>query len=312
MAVLSLETLRDPDLPCDVTELTTADGARIHVRSYGPLDAPPLVLIHGFACRVEYWNAQINEFADRYRVIAYDQRGFGRSFLGARGVSPEVLGDDLAEVLELTVRGGRRAVLVGHSFGGITIMAWAQRHPGLVCQYTKAVLLTDTVAQKFDAQTQIVPFAHRFAALRRPLLRRGRGIPIPLPPAWLLRPAARRVAVARRAPRPVIDFMLGIVTATDRFTRAIWLRALGNLHVLSGLDRLTVPTTVLVGTEDRLTPLDSSDLIAQRVSANGYLFDYVKVPGRGHCVNIEEIGAFNAEVARLLRVGEAAEISRAL
>ncbi|SKG47135.1 alpha/beta hydrolase [Mycobacteroides abscessus subsp. bolletii] len=61
--MLSLETLRDPDLPCDVTELTTADGARIHVRSYGPLDAPPLVLIHGFACRVEYWNAQINEFA---------------------------------------------------------------------------------------------------------------------------------------------------------------------------------------------------------------------------------------------------------
>ncbi|CPW49222.1 alpha/beta hydrolase [Mycobacteroides abscessus subsp. bolletii] len=155
--MLSLETLRDPDLPCDVTELTTADGARIHVRSYGPLDAPPLVLIHGFACRVEYWNAQINEFADRYRVIAYDQRGFGRSFLGARGVSPEVLGDDLAEVLELTVRGGRRAVLVGHSFGGITIMAWAQRHPGLVCQYTKAVLLTDTVAQNSTRKHKSCP-----------------------------------------------------------------------------------------------------------------------------------------------------------
>lgn len=306
-----MTTLRDPDVPFDLTEVATADGARIHVRCYGPQDGPPLVLIHGFACRVEYWNAQINEFADRYRVIAYDQRGFGRSFLGARGVSPEVLGDDLAEVLAATVR-GRRAVLVGHSFGGITIMAWAQRHPGLVRQYAKAVLLTDTVAQKFDAQTRIVPFAHRFAALRRPLLRRGRTMPIPLPPAWLLRPAARRMVVAARTPRAVVDFVLGIVATTDRFTRAIWLTALGHLHVLSGLDSLTVPTTVLVGTDDRLTPVASSDLIAERLSAKGYLFDYVKVPDVGHCVNIEEISIFNSEVERLLRVGESAAISRAL
>lgn len=57
----------------------SADGTRINVEEYGPQDAPTVVLIHGWTCKTLFWAPLIHELGGEFRVVAYDQRGHGRS-----------------------------------------------------------------------------------------------------------------------------------------------------------------------------------------------------------------------------------------
>ena len=296
--------LHNPRIPYHVTTVETADGAALHVRTYGPPDAPAIVLIHGFACRIEYWNPQINALSGRYRVIAYDQRGLGRSTCGSAGVRAQVLGDDLAAVLQATVSPGSATVIVGHSFGGITIMAWAERHPDQVRSYASAVLLADTVAERFGAYTAILPFAGRYSTIRRPLLTAISRAPLPLPPGVVIRRVARTIAMSSHATRAQTDFLLAMVSGVDPKMRVQWGRGLSQLDVLIGLQHLNVPTTVLVGAMDRLTPPEASRQIEGILARSGVLHRYVVLPGVGHCSNLEAPAAFDAEIIALLTLNQ--------
>ncbi|WP_158102180.1 alpha/beta fold hydrolase, partial [Streptomyces glaucescens] len=102
------------------------DGARLHVEVHGPESAPPVVLIHGWTCSTAFWAAQIRALAAGHRVIAYDQRGHGRS-PASRSCSTDALADDLEAVLAATLAPGEKAVLAGHSMGGMTVLAAAGR-----------------------------------------------------------------------------------------------------------------------------------------------------------------------------------------
>ena len=100
---------------------------RIHSDETGPADAPLVVLIHGSLDRAAGMARLSRVLSGRWRVLRYDRRGYGRSrpHPGPFDVGSQV--DDLVELL-----GGRRAVLVGHSFGGHVALATAAREPGLV------------------------------------------------------------------------------------------------------------------------------------------------------------------------------------
>jgi len=290
----------DPDIAFEVTSVTTEDGARLHVRTYGPPAAPVIVLVHGFACRVEYWNPQIAALSGRYRVIAYDQRGLGRSTLGSHGVTAAVLGDDLAAVLQAVLPSGRRAVLVGHSFGGITVMAMAQRHPDQFGARVAKVLLANTVAQRFWAQTMALPFAGRYRALRRPLLVGVSRLKFALPPLAVSRGAFRWLAMSRWADPAAVDFAWMVMSGCAPAVRVLWAAGLVDMDVLAGLDGITVPTTVVVGALDRLTPPAASQQIAEALTNRGLLHRLVVLPSCGHCSNLEAPAAFIAEIEDLV------------
>src|SRR4051794_21653513 len=77
------------------------DGTRLHCSVVGPEDAPTVVLVHGWTCRRDFWAPQLNALSDRYRLVAYDLRGHGRSGVPTdHNFSAEALGDDLAAVLD--------------------------------------------------------------------------------------------------------------------------------------------------------------------------------------------------------------------
>jgi pimeloyl-ACP methyl ester carboxylesterase len=97
----------------------------------GAVDAPLVALIHGSMDRSTGMLRLSRRLDQRFRVLRYDRRGYGRS-VGDDGLHPGPF-DMAAQVGDLVaLLGGRRAVLIGHSFGGNVALAAAARHPHLV------------------------------------------------------------------------------------------------------------------------------------------------------------------------------------
>ena len=294
------ELLRNPSIEPEVVTLVTDDGAKLRVHAYGPANAEPIVLIHGWTCRIEYWNPQINALSGKYRVIAYDHRGHGHSTLGKRKLDVDVLADDLAAVLAATVSPRKKALLVGHSMGGMSIMAWAGRHPKQVTQYASGVMLTSTGADRLVANTTVVPLPAAITKVPDLLGRAVLGAPVPLAPlATVARPVFRSRIMSASSTKEEVEFCQRIVFACKGRARAKWGLALASLDVSAALSNLTVPTTVIGGEFDNLTPPSHSRKLADALTMHGALDRLVILPNVGHMSNIEAIEEFNAEIVRM-------------
>ncbi|MER8223312.1 alpha/beta hydrolase [Streptomyces sp. NPDC094143] len=268
--------------PAPVRELTavSADGARLHVEIHGPEFAPAVVLAHGWTCSTAFWAAQIRELAADHRVIAYDQRGHGRS-PASPACSTDALADDLEAVLEATLSPGEQAVIAGHSMGGMTVMA-ASGRPAFRA-HAAAVLLCSTGSSQLVAASTVVPM--RPGPVRTWLTRRILGSRAPLGPVT---PLARRILkYGTMGPGSVPDMVEAcarIVHACPRKVRHSWSQVLDLLDLDHGVRELTVPTAVLVGTADRLTPPAQARALCEALpDCTGF----TELPGVGHMTPIE-------------------------
>jgi pimeloyl-ACP methyl ester carboxylesterase len=291
--------LADPMSHPEELSVVSADGHRIHVLAYGDPSAPPIVFAHGWTCSTAYWYPQINDLADDFRVVVYDQRGHGRSPIGPSRLDPELLGDDLDAVLEATVPSGSRAVVVGHSMGGMSIMSWALKYPQRVQEKVAAVMLASTGSDRLVAETTVIPLPKRVPALPVPVARAILGSTVPLIETPFTRRGLQYVALAPGSSREEVDFCARIVRDCPPATRGGWGRALSTLDIGDALDNLTVPTTVVVGTADRLTPQSHAVRMADRLDAHDHLARLIRMPGIGHMSTIEAAGEVNAEIRRL-------------
>nr|WP_241665863.1 alpha/beta hydrolase [Prescottella subtropica] len=288
-----------PRLEPEILSVVSADGAELHVRAYGNPDAEPIVFSHGWVCSTEFWNPQVNALAEKYRVITYDQRGHGRSGIGSAPLSPDLLADDLAAVLAATVTEGHKAEIVGHSMGGMSIVAWARRYPEQVEKYAGSILLASTGTDKLVAETTVVPLPQRFPRLPVPVGKAVLGSTLPMPASPLTARAIQYIALAPGSARDEVEFCEHIVNACPRQTRGGWGAALSTLDITDGLKNLTVPTTVLVGTADRLTPPSHARRLAQLLDDDHHLERLIVLPGIGHMTSVEAVDEFNAEIERL-------------
>lgn len=144
-----------PPAPARTLTAVSADGARLHVEVHGAEGAPAVVLSHGWTCSTAFWAAQIRELARDHRVVAYDQRGHGRSPAGAKRYSTTALADDLAAVLKAGLAPGERAVVAGHSMGGMTVMASAGRPE--FAEHAAAALLCSTGSSGLVEGSTVLP-----------------------------------------------------------------------------------------------------------------------------------------------------------
>ncbi|MFF1908310.1 alpha/beta fold hydrolase [Kitasatospora sp. NPDC058218] len=283
--------------PAEELEIRSADGSRLHAEIHGQPGAPTVVLAHGWTCSTAFWAPVINRLADRYRVVAYDQRGHGRSEVPPSRIrySTRALAEDLCAVLTRTVPAGERAVLVGHSMGGMTVMAAAGRPE--VTERTAAAVLVSTGAADLVAELRVLPEAVRSPRLRRFLHRQGLRSRLPLGPVGPLSRAALKYGTmgpASAADR--VEATARIVHACPTVVRARWAGVLDVLDVRAGLARLTVPTAVVVGTDDRLTPpVHAHRIVAALPDPQGLLL----LPGVGHMAPIERPAEVAAEIDRL-------------
>ncbi|MFI6350612.1 alpha/beta fold hydrolase [Streptomyces sp. NPDC050560] len=263
--------------------VVSADGARLHTEVYGPQDAPAVVLSHGWTCSTAFWAAQVRDLAAGHRVIVYDQRGHGRSPLPADtgGYSARALADDLEAVLDATLEPGRRAVVVGHSMGGMTIMAAAGRPA--VREHAAAVLLCSTGHERLVAEARVIPL--RAGRLRDRLTRAVLASRAPLGPVTpLSRRLLRYGTMGRGATPEMVDVCARIVHACPRRARCGWAGLFEGLDLTERVRALDVPTAVVVGRSDRLTPAVLGRGIAACVPDCAGL---TELPGIGHMTPIE-------------------------
>jgi pimeloyl-ACP methyl ester carboxylesterase len=108
-----------------VTTLPIEDGTLWYEETG---EGPPLVCLHGGWYNGDSWRAQVDRFADEYRVVTYDLRGHGRTgATGSRRYSIGLFVDDLERLLaHLEID---RPILCGLSVGGMIIQSYLDRHP---------------------------------------------------------------------------------------------------------------------------------------------------------------------------------------
>ena len=206
-----------------------------------------------------------------------------------------------ANLLETTLRTGERAVIAGHSMGGIAISSWAARHPDNVGRRADAVALINTTTGDLLEKINLLRVPGLLAGGRtlaaRRLIKAFGGAPV----FRGAQPGSRRfvamMAVGPEADPAIADFVHDLFAATPPAGRGAWARVLvdelGPQHIdLSGL---SVPALVIGSHKDRLLPMCQARKIAAAVPN---LVDLVELPG-GHCAILEHPESVNRHLRML-------------
>jgi len=290
------------------------DGARLHVEiDEVPGVAPTVLFVHGFTARLEEFAPQRETLRGRARVVLYDQRGHGRSGWGdVRNATFDQLGRDLGAVLDRHARTGP-VVLLGHSMGGMTIMALARQRPELFGTRVSGVFLLATSAgdlvtggvlgltARVGKKLHLLPLWLRWLRWTAPVVERLRR-----PGTRLGYLFTRRYLFGREDADPATVRRVQELLEQAPFTisAAFYPSFLAHDEVASLAGLRSVPVVVLAGSDDRLTPASHSRLMAAEIGPSAEL---VIVPGAGHSVNITRQQVVDEALLRLIdRAGDAA------
>ncbi len=248
------------------TALTTHDGTRLHVRVHTP-SAPraAVVFAHGWGMGIRFWHHQMRALADDHQLIAYDQRGHGASgSVGSDGFDIDALGRDLGDVVDAFARPDLPLVVVGHSLGGMSILASAR--DGRVADRAAGAVLVDTGAGDLVrglfrglGVLEGVVDAVGARAMRAKL-------PIPHRTTPLSSRAVRYGALHRDASPTAVALTEQLFIDCPVDARAEIGITLSDLDLSDALPLWKVPSTVLVGRQDRLTPVHHAERLVRELA----------------------------------------------
>jgi 3-oxoadipate enol-lactonase len=249
------------------------NGIDLYYEVHG--DGPALVLAHGGGGSHLSWWQQVPEFSKRYKVITFDHRSFGQSLDTANGPGPRAFVEYLTALLDhLDVQ---KAAVAGQSMGGWTVCGFATAHP----DRTSALILCDTTGgvtspevTKALANTQ----------------ERARGSLTEI----------LKSAYARSYPErePEMCFLYQQISGLNRHVAPNLASILFSVkNDIRPLIEQKIPTLLLVGEEDVLTPPEAMASVAAQIPQARF----VKVPQAGHSVYFERADEFNRIVSGFLQ-----------
>jgi 3-oxoadipate enol-lactonase len=264
--------------------IKTKDG-RLSYEAAGNPSMPPLLFLHGIGGAGRAWRGQLDFFKDRYRAIAWDMPGYGKS-APLPAVSIAALAEALQDFLQQV--GATKPILVGHSIGGMIVQQLLAKHPGIA----SAIVLAQTSPAfgKPDGDWQ-----KAFIEARLGPLDRGETL-ASLAPSLVSElvgddPDIGGMELAR-------DCMASVPEATYRATM---LSMLG-FDQRNTLKDIRVPTLLLSGSKDKNAPAPMMAKMATYIPSA----KYVELEGVGHLANLERPGAFNAALDTFLTANTAA------
>ncbi len=231
----------------------------------------PIVLIHGFPFRGAMWQPQVAGLVEQYRVIVPDLRGFGDSEVPPGTYTMDVFADDIAGLLDEL--GIEQAIIGGLSMGGYIAFAflrrYAERVRGLVLADTRA--LPDTEEGRAGREVNV-----RLVESNGPGALADKVLPNLLAPAAPMELHAQvRGFIEQTQPQGIIGALRGMAQRPDSSDL---------------LPTITVPTLVVVGSDDILSPPEEMRTLHNATPGSRF----VVIPGAGHLAPLEQPDAFNA------------------
>jgi 3-oxoadipate enol-lactonase len=236
-------------------------------------DDVPIVLVHGFPYSRAMWDDQLSELTEEFDMITYDLRGHGETEATAGTYSMELLADDLKGLIDGL--GVEQVVLGGFSMGGYVALAFYKKYPASV----HSLLLLDTRHQADSEQA-----AQGREQLAQTVERDGVSALADSLPARMLteatvsnRPevvAKAREMILQASPQGVAGAARGMAARPDQ---------------TSLLPNIAVPTLVMVGEEDAVTPPADSEYMAATIPSA----KLVKLAGAAHLSNMEQAHEFS-------------------
>ena len=254
-----------PEVPHDlrtgkVYRIRRPDGSELRVETYGPDDAPPLVLTHGWGANSDEWYYQKQHLAGRFRLIIWDLAGLGFSTQpDNRDYTMEKMAADLEAVLALA--GDSPAVLVGHSIGGMILLTFCRLFPETLGRRVAGLAV---VHSSYKDPIQTTHMAPLYEALRVPVIIPLLHLTIALWPLvvlmnWLsyfngsLQRSTRKQSFAGPGTPAQEDFLsrLMLKARPDVLARGMFgMMAFDESATLPGIN---VPTLVVIGDKDVTT-----------------------------------------------------------
>ncbi len=257
-------------------DFVTDDGARLHVEDCG--EGQPVLLLHGFGLSVNIWGLLARHLRDAgLRVLALDQRSFGESYAPSADFGIDELVADVAAVVDHLDLSG--VILVGQSMGGVVAQAYAlqQRDDRL----TALVLMNTTCNLVGDLRNRLLASAMDSALVSR-LTAIG--------PVGLL---LARGAFGRKPAHRHLELTVRVGAEGDPAQRRGLVGRLLGIDLREPLRRLVIPTLILAGGADRITPArDTRQLIAALPHAHVATY-----PDAGHSLMLERSKQSAEEIA---------------
>ncbi len=284
--------------------IRSSDGTRIHYQVTGRPGAPPILFIQGLGADKNGWNLQRLATAPWYRAVALDNRGAGRSDKPHGTYDLEQMADDAVAVLDHA--GVETAHVVGASMGGAISQIVAVKYP----ERTRSLTLACTAGRNHPWREELLT-SWRDAALERGIASMGHEAA-----RWVIGPRSFRRLL------PAIGWLgpLAPVRPAHAFAaQCDAILAAGEMHqdLIDRLPDITVPTLVMVGNQDILTPRGDSEDLADTIPTA----ELVVISGAAHGFMVEHASTFNrvlleflgrAERAHQANVSEQARLDDAL
>ena len=241
------------------------NGTTIHYEIGGK--GSPVVLLHGIGSNSRSWRRQLAGLSSNFQVIAWDAPGYGGSSDPSGKPSMRYYADCLRGLVDsLRIS---RLFLLGHSTGGVVAQEFYRAYP----EYVRALILADT----------------RYLGSKSPLDQRMKSIRS-MTPAALARQRAPRLLTGA-APRELIDEVTNIMSMIRPAGYEFAAIALSESDTRDVLKNLRVPTLLIWGAQDEITPLWDELPAGARLKV---------IPGAGHLCYIEQPDLFNAIVREFL------------
>jgi 3-oxoadipate enol-lactonase len=258
----------------------SSDGIRLHYDVLGRAGAPAVLMIQGLGADKHGWDMQRFVLAARYRVIAFDNRGAGRSDKPFGLYSLEQMADDAIAVLDHA--GVERAHVVGASMGGAIAQIVALKHQERIRSLTLACTACRNHPWRRELLSGWATHATErgMAAMPREAAR------------WVIGPRSFRRLV------PAFGWLGPLAMGRSSHAFAAQVRAIlaTDESMADQLAGITVPALVMVGNQDILTPRGDSEELAERLP-NAEL---VVISGAAHGFMVEHATTFNRVLLEFL------------
>jgi 3-oxoadipate enol-lactonase len=276
-----------------MTYARTLEGTRIHYQVTGRPGAPPILFIQGLGADKHGWDLQRMATAPWYRSVALDNRGAGRSDKPRGEYSLEQMADDAIAVLDHARVD--TAHVVGASMGGAISQIIAVKYP----ERTRSLTLACTAGRNHPWREELL------ASWRDTALERGLSSMSEEAARWVIGPRSFRRLM------PAIGWLGPLALGRPAYAFAAQCDAILNAaekheELVARLPEITVPTLVVVGNQDILTPRGDSEDLADRIPTA----ELVVISGAAHGFMVEHASTFNRVLLEFLRRAEKAHQRR--